>query len=122
MKNVNAILIRYVGADWLRQHILQRGNGDFWTGDGWSKIRDCAKVFRQHKDAQRACVALQRRQYGGKPMRNFKMEAVVSLVADDVREISEEQLAEFISQAVRIDIESSLHGDGPVKGSYVQLR
>ena len=50
MKNVNAILIRYVGVDGLRQHILQRRNGDFWTGDGWSKIRDCAKVFRKHKD------------------------------------------------------------------------
>ena len=122
MKNVNAILIRYVGADWLRQHILQRGNGDFWTGDGWSKIRDCAKVFRQHKDAQRACVALQRRQYGGKPMRTFKLEAVVALVADDVEEISKEQLAEFIGKAVRIDIESSLYNDGPAKGSFVQVQ
>jgi hypothetical protein len=122
MKNVNAILIRYVGADWLRQHILQRGNGDFWTGDGWSKIRDCAKVFRQHKDAQRACVALQRGQYGGKPMRTFKIEAVVALVADDVHKISKEQLADFIEKAVRIDIESSVFNDGPVQGSYVQLQ
>jgi hypothetical protein len=82
MKNVNAILIRYVGADWLRQHILQRGSGEFWTGDGWSRIRDCAKVFREHKDAQVACVALQRRQYGGKPMRTFRLEVAVALVAD----------------------------------------
>ena len=122
MKNVNAnaILIRYVGADWHRQHILQRGSGEFWTGDGWSKIRDCARVFRLHKDAQKACATLQRQQYGGKPMRTFKMEAVVALVAEE--EISIEQLTEFISRAVRIDIESSLHGDGPVAGSFVQLQ
>lgn len=122
MKNVNAILVRYLGADWNRYHVLQRGNGDFWTGNGWSKILDCAKIFRQHRDAQRACVALQRRQYGGKPMRTFRMEAVVSLVADEVDEISKDQLAEFIYRAVRIDIESSLHGDGPIKGSYVQVQ
>ena len=105
--NPNAILIRYVGADWLRQHILQRGNGDYWTGDGWSKIRDCARVFRLHRNAQRACAAL---------------EVAVALVADNVHEISNEQLAEFIGAAVRIDVESSLFNDGPVQGSFVQLR
>ena len=120
--NPNAILIRYVGADWLRQHILQRGNGDYWTGDGWSKIRDCARVFRLHRDAQRACAALQRQQYGGKPMRSFRLEVAVALVADNVHEISNEQLAEFIGAAVRIDVESSLFNDGPVQGSFVQLR
>ena len=31
-------------------------------------------------------------------------------------------LNEFIAQAVRIDIESSLYGDGPVDGSYVLLQ
>ena len=123
MKNVNAILIRYCGADCNRYHVLQRGSGEFWMGDGgWSPILDCAKIFRLHKDAQQACAALQRRQYGGKPMRTFKMEVTVALVADDVQEVSKEQLAEFIAQAVRVDIESSLHGDGPVEGSYVLLQ
>lgn len=55
-------------------------------------------------------------------MRTFKMEAVVALVADEVQEIGIEQLTEFISCAVRIDIESSLYGDGPIEGSYVQLQ
>lgn len=123
MKNVNAILIRYYGADWNRYHVLQRGSGEFWTGDGgWSPILDCAKVFRLHTDAQRACLALQRRQYGGKPLRTFNMKAVVALVADKVDEISMEQLAEFISRAVRIDIESSLYNDGPVDGSFVHVK
>jgi hypothetical protein len=122
MKNVNAILVRYFGADWNRYHCLQRGDGHFWTGDGWSKILDCAKVYRQHRDAQRACVALQRQQYGGKPMRTFRLEVAVALVADDVHEINTEQLADFIGKAVRIDIESSVFNDGPVEGSYVQLQ
>ena len=122
MKNVNAILVRYYGADCNRYHLLQRGSGEFWTGDGWSRILDCAKVYRLHKDAQRACAALQRRQYGGKPMRTFKLEAVVALVADVVEDIGIEQLAEFISQAVRLDVESSQFGDGPVQGSFVQVQ
>lgn len=116
------LMVRYFGADHNRYHCLQRSDGAFWTGTGWSRILDCAKVYRSHKDAQIACVALQRRQYGGKPMRTFKLEAIVALVADDVHEISQDQLAEFISKAVRLDVESSLFGDGPVEGSYVQLR
>lgn len=125
MKNINAnaILIRYVGADWQRQHILQRGSGEFWTGDdGWSRIRDCAKVFREYRDAQLECAALQRQQYGGKPQRTFRLEMAVSLVADDVDGITQEQLAKFISRAVRIEIESSQFGDGPVNGSFVEMR
>ena len=122
MKNVNAILLRYFGADCNRYHVLQRGSGHFWTGDGWSSILDCAKVYRRHKDAQRACVALQRRQYGGKAMRTFRLEVAVALVADDVQDIAHEQLAEFITLAVRIKVESSQFGDGPVDGSFVQLR
>ena len=83
---------------------------------------DCAKIFRQHRDAQRECVALQRRQYGGKAMRTFRLEVAVALVADDVQDIAHEQLAEFITLAVRIKVESSQFGDGPVDGSFVQLR
>jgi hypothetical protein len=119
MKNVN---IRYCGSDSNRYHILQRGNGDIWTGDGWSRIMDCAKVFREYRDAQLECAALQRQQYGGKPQRTFRLEMTVSLVADDVEDITQEQLAKFISRAVRIEIESSQFGDGPVEGSFVLMR
>ena len=119
MKNVN---IRYCGSDSNRFHILQRGTGDIWTGDGWSRIMDCAKIFREYRDAQMECAALQRQQYGGMPLRTFKLEMVVSLVADDVGDISPDQLAEFISQAARIQMESSQFGDGPVEGSFVQLQ
>ncbi len=119
----NQILIRYFGADWNRYHCLQRGDGKFWTGgEDWSRIMDCARIFRNYRDAKRECVALQRRQYGGKPLRTFKLEMVVSLVADDVGDITQQQLAEFIAQAVRIEIESSLYKDGPVEGSFVQLQ
>jgi hypothetical protein len=116
------VLVRYCGAAANRFHVLQRGDGQFWTGDGWSRVMDCAAIFRSHKDAQRACAALARRRYGGKPMRTFRMEVAVALVADEVNDISEEQLSDFIAKAVRVDVENSLHNDGPIEGSFVELR
>jgi len=122
MRNASAILVRYFGSDCNRYHVLQRASGDFFTGDGWSRILDCAKISRKHGDAQRACAVLQRRQYGGLPMRTFRVEAVIALVARDVTNISDEQLADYIESAVRLEIESSQFGDGPVTGSYVQVQ
>jgi hypothetical protein len=116
------VFIRYCGTSANRFHVLQRGDGLFWTGDGWSRILDCAAIFRSHQDAQQVCAALARQRYGGKPMRTFKMEVAVALVADDVEDISQEQLSDFIARAVRVDVENSLHNDGPVEGSFVQLR
>jgi hypothetical protein len=116
------VYIRYCGSSAHRFHVLQRGDGQFWSGNEWSRIMDCAKHFKLHRDAQRECAALARRRYGGKPMRTFRMEVTVALVADDVDRISTDQLAEFISDAVRIDVENSVFGDGPVEGSFVQAR
>lgn len=116
------IFIRYCGTSANRFHILQRGDGLIWTGDGWSRLMDCAKIFRSHKDAQRAYASLARQRYGGKPMRTFKLEVAVALVADDVNDIRQEQLADYISRAVRVDVENSIFDNGPIEGSYVELR
>src|SRR4051812_31589651 len=81
------VFIRYCGTSANRFHVLQRGDGLIWTGDGWSRVMDCAKIFRSHKDAQVAYAALARQRYGGKPMRTFRMEIAVALVADNVEDI-----------------------------------
>ncbi len=122
MKNQDAVMIRYIGADHARRFVLQRGDYQFWTGDGWSKILDCAKIFYDHRAAQRACGAIQYRQYRGKKVRTFKVEMAITLVADAVEAITEEELARYIAEALRIDIENSVYGDGPVDGSFVQAR
>jgi hypothetical protein len=122
VKNTDAVMIRYIGTDAARRFLLQRGDYKFWTGEGWSKILDCAKIFYDHGAAQRACGAIQYRQYRGKPLRTFRIEMAITLVADDVEAITEEALARYIAEALRIDIENSVHGDGPVAGSFVQAR
>jgi hypothetical protein len=116
------VFVRYCGTSANRFHILQRGDGQIWTGEGWSRIMDCAKHFKLHRDAQREYAALARQRYGGKPMRSFKMEVSVALVADDVSDISQEQLADYIARAVRVDVENSVHNNGPIEGSFVELR
>jgi hypothetical protein len=121
-KTDHTLLVRYIGADHARRHVIQRGDGKFWTGEGWSKILDKAKVFVEHKDAQTACAALQYQQYKGKPIRSFKVEVNITLVADEVEEITQEQLTEYLSKSLRLDMENSVHGDGPVEGSFVQAR
>lgn len=59
--------------------------------------------------------------YKGKPLRSFKVAVTVTLVADDVESIGQEELIRFLAEFVRIDVENT-SGDGPVDGSFVQLR
>lgn len=122
MKNDSALTIRYTGSDFARRFVIQRGDGKFWNGGGWSATIDKAVVFATHKSAQVACVALQYEQYRGKPVRTFKIEVNLTLVADDVQNISQEDLMRYIAQALRLDVENAVYGDGPTEDSYLQAR
>jgi len=122
MKNDDAIMIRYMGADHARRFVIQRADHKLWTGKAWSKILDCARVFKDHTSAGKACVAIQHKRHRGKKLRTFRVEMTIALVAEEVEEIGREALVKFLAEAVRIEVESSIHGDGPVDGSYVQAR
>ena len=122
MKNKNAVMIRYTGCDARRTYLLQRGDFAYWTGSGWSKILDNAKVFRNHRAAGVACAAIRYQQYKNKPIRTFRVELNITLVADDVASIRQEALVKYVSEALRLEVENSIHGDGPVKGSFVEAR
>ena len=65
---------------------------------------------------------IQYKQYKGKQVRTFKVEMAITLVADDVETINLGVLASYLSYAMRIDMENSVHGDGPVAGSFVKAR
>jgi hypothetical protein len=116
------ITVRYIGNDQRRRFCVQRGDSKFWAGDdGWSRILDKAVIYRTHKDAQVACSALQYAVYKGKPVRTFDVAVTITLVADDVESIGQEELTRFLAEFVRIGVENT-SGDGPVDGSFVQLR
>lgn len=121
--NPEGVTIRYIGNDSRRLFTIQRGDLKFWTGEDWSRILDKAQIYQTHKDAQAACSALQYAMYKGKPLRTFEVAVTVSLVADDVESISQEELTRFLAGFVRIDVDNTTpFGDGPVDGSFVQLR
>lgn len=122
MKNKSSLTIRYIGSDESRMFTIQRGDFAFWTGDGFSRILDKAKVFHDHDSAATAVAALQYRQHKGKPIRAFKLELGIVLAADDVGAISTESLTKWLAEALRLDVENSVFGDGPVEGSFVQAR
>ena len=117
-----AIRIRYFGPDHHRMYCLQRANGQFWTGIGWNKILDCAKIYRRQRDAGRDCARLQNKQYRGLPLRTFKVELRVALVGEDVELIGEDALSEYLAEAAVVTLENSVHGDGPVEGSFVRAK
>ena len=118
------ITTRYLGNDERRPFCLQRGDSKYWTcDDDWSRILDKARIFHTHKAAQAACAALQYAVYKGKPLRTYTDAVPVALVADDVESISNEELTRFLAEVVRIDVNNTTTcGDGPAKGSFVQLR
>lgn len=123
MKNPEGITVRYIGNDDRRLFCLQRGDSKYWTGDdGWSRILDKARIFRDHKTAQMTCAALQYQQYRGLPIRTFRVEVCITLAACEVEKISKEALADYIGSALRLDVSNSDFGDGPVEGSFVQAR
>ncbi len=122
MKDKSALTIRFVGPDDKRKYLVQRGDFKFWTGDGFSRILDMAKVFRDHGEAATTLAALQYQQYKGLPVRAFKMELSFLLAADDVEGIGLEQIKTYIRTAFKLSVENSVHGDGPVDGSFVQAR
>ncbi len=121
-KNQNAVMLRYVGADHARRFLLQRGDFAYWTGSDWSKIRDNAKIFSNYRAAATACSAIQYKQYKGKAIRTFKAEVSFTLAADEVGSISKEAMRRYIAEALRLDVENSVFGDGPVEGSFVEAR
>ena len=119
MKNKTGVTIRYMGDDDNRVFLIERGDGKFWNGKDWGKNVDRAKLFCDHKTAQKTCTALQFQKYRGKPVRHFAVQIRVTLAADKVETISIEALARYLAEAVRIDIENAIHGDGPRDGSFV---
>jgi hypothetical protein len=119
MKNTETLMIRYMGNDAARRYVIQRGDGHFWTGEGFSSILDNAKLFTDHKTAQAACVAIQYDRHRGKPVRTFKCEMVVTVVGDEVDKLAEGDVANYVADAVRIDVETSIFGDGPAEGTYL---
>lgn len=119
MKTEDAIAIRYTGPDHKRTYIIQRGDGKFWTGRNWSNKLSDAENFTSHKTAQAAVSAIQYERWKGRPVKVFKAEIIFTVVGDEP--VSEEEMKDWVAEAVRIDVETTQHGDGP-RDNYMIAR
>ena len=122
MRDDKTLMIRYLGPDHARRFVIQRGDDQFWTGNEFSRVLDTAKVFRDHKKAQVAVNAILHRKYRDKPVRRFRLEMEVNLVAADAGSVSRDVLIKFLADSMRIDFETSVFGDGPFEDSLVTAR
>lgn len=111
--NADSLAIRYIGADSARRFTIQRGDGFFWTGKKFSRTLAEAELFQDHRKAQLAVGVINYEQHKGKPIRTFKCEVSFTVVGHAVKDLTAEQLVEFLLKAVRIDVDTGVHGDGP---------
>lgn len=121
--NFNWLTIRFFGPDDRRRmYAIQRGDGAFWCGGRWSPVLDSATIFHSYNDAGVACRAIQRTRYRGKPVRRYRAEVMVELIGDDVADVTNGMLAEYLRRSVRIEVATTDHGDGPLAGTYSEVR
>ncbi len=113
MRTQQALMIRYAGSDYNRTFLIQRGDGQFWSGSGFSVKEADAEVFTDKNQCQLARNTLRSKQYHGKKMRTFKFQVSFTLVGDEVDEIDMQELTEFMMAAANLNIDAGVHGDGP---------
>ena len=113
MRGSNSLMIRYAGSDYSRTFLIQRGDGQFWTGRGFSVRESDAEVFDDKHRCQLTRHALRSKQYHGKRMRTFKFKVSLTLIGDEVDQIDMQELTEFLMAAANLNVDSGAHGDGP---------
>jgi hypothetical protein len=122
VKNEQALMIRFLGQDERRLFVIQRADQRYWSDGEWVSALDAAQVFKSYVKARQTCRAIQRKRYAGKPLRAFKCELTITLVGDSIEGVSLEMLRRFMTEAVRIEVDTWAYGDGPIEGSYFLAR
>lgn len=114
------VTVRYVGnEDFSRRFLLQRQDGKFYTGVGWTDRMDEARLYDKLAPAQKACNAILNRKYRAKPKRTFTLQ--LELTVRGTQRFSEDDLRRFLAQALHLNFDNAAGGDGP-NGSFVLAR
>ena len=113
MRGENTLMIRYVGTDYNRTFLIQRGDGQFWTGNGFSVKESDAEIFDDKHKCQLTRNAIRHGQYAGQPVRTFTFKVSLTLVGHEAKDIDMEELTEFLMAAANLNIDAGAHGDGP---------
>src|SRR4051812_34810518 len=112
------VTVRYIGSeDFGRRFLLQRQDGKYYTGRGWTARLDEARLYNKLATAQKVCRTIQNRKYRGQPKRQFRLQ--LDLTVSGTQRFSADDLRRFLSAAMNISFDNAAAGDGP-NGTFVQ--
>jgi hypothetical protein len=113
-----SVTIRYCGnEDFSRRFLLQRQDGSYYTGRGWSARLGEARLYDKLSTAQRAYRAVMNRKYRKQPARKFRLQLDLSVRGSG--RFSADDLRRFLSAALHLNFDNAAAGDGP-RGNFVQ--
>lgn len=119
MRDDTTLAVRYVGADHARRYLIQRGDGQFWTGDGFSPTQADAELFADKQLVQHTLRGMMIDRYLGRPQRTFRCEVAFTVVGDNVEQMDEQVLKDYLFRAINVNLDTAAHGNGPIPDSYV---
>ncbi len=112
------VTVRYIGnEDFSRRFLLQRQDGRYYTGRGWTARLDEARLYNALSKAQKACRTIQNRKYRGQPKREFRLQ--LDLTVRGTQRFSAHDLRRYLSASLQISFDNAAAGDGP-HGTFVQ--
>lgn len=105
------VTVRYTGQDATRRFLVQKRDGQFWTGRRWADRLDAARLYHCLRDAQLACLSIQRRRWRGKRVRKYRCELTVTVAGNEP--VTADAVREYLLRALNLNIDVVAHGDGP---------
>lgn len=112
------VVVRFIGnEDFSRRFLLQRQDGKFYTGRGWTARLDEARLYDKLATAQKVYRTIQNRKYRKQPKREFTLQLELSVRGSG--RYSADDLRRFLSAALLLQFDCAAAGAGP-NGSYVQ--
>lgn len=114
----SSVTIRFCGNEnFSRRFLLERQDGRYYTGRGWTVRLDEARLYDKLSTAQRAYRAVMNRKFRKQPMRQFRMQLDLSVRGSG--RFSADDLRRFLSASLHISFDTAAAGDGP-NGTFVQ--
>ena len=97
--------IRYLGGPNFRRLVIQRNDYRFWSGSGWVDHHSQALLYCSIRDAQDAYHVLQQPSVEGKPSRQFSCTFTVSVVGDDIGEITTRDVRDYLNRVMHVGLD-----------------
>lgn len=88
---------------------------EYWTGDSWSEEESERQIYAKSNDACTEYQRLLTEAYGEMPVRRFEVKFSLDLFKH--KDVSEDQVKEWLHKICRVNMDTNTHGIGPVEDS-----